>query len=188
MAFKYDNLWRLLADKNISKEEFRVKIRASQTTIVKLGRNENVSLEIIDKICDVLHCTPSEIMEYVSDEKVFTNQNFERGEIYYHQEVSLKSNEFGNTMRPVVIIQNQACSNYLNTVLVAPLTSRMQKRLVPTSFIVKNDELNNLSQLSVLHVGNLFPANKFSLSIKIGVLSKNDIKQLNKACVFLLNL
>jgi DNA-binding Xre family transcriptional regulator len=66
MAFRYDNLWNILADRDMSKEELRNKIGASQTTIVKMGRNENVSLDVIDKICSALHCTPDDFLVYIN--------------------------------------------------------------------------------------------------------------------------
>jgi len=77
MAFVYDKLWELIEKQGINKEQLRNKIGASQTTIVKMGRNENVSLDIIDRICDVLDCIPKDIIEYVKHDENIENQILE---------------------------------------------------------------------------------------------------------------
>lgn len=33
-------------------------------TLAKLGKNENISIDIIDKLCEFLDCQPGDIMEY----------------------------------------------------------------------------------------------------------------------------
>lgn len=60
---KFYKLMDLLNRKNISKEQLRVAIGASSATISKLSKNENVSLDIIEKICVYLECQPGDIME-----------------------------------------------------------------------------------------------------------------------------
>jgi DNA-binding Xre family transcriptional regulator len=67
MPFTYNNLWKLLIDKGMTKEDLRIKIKASPTTIASMGKNHNVSLNVIDRICQILNCEPSDIMEYVKD-------------------------------------------------------------------------------------------------------------------------
>lgn len=51
----------------MTKEDLRIKIKASPTTIASMGKNHNVSLNVIDRICQILNCEPSDIMEYVKD-------------------------------------------------------------------------------------------------------------------------
>ncbi len=70
MAIKYYKMLDLMNRQNIGKEELRKRINASPSTIAKLSKNEYVSLEIINKICGVLHCQPGDLMEYVPDEKI----------------------------------------------------------------------------------------------------------------------
>lgn len=72
MAFTYDKLWNLLKERNMSKEDLRKMINSSQTTIVSLGRNKSVSLDVIDRMCLILRCTPDDIMEYIVDEKHYS--------------------------------------------------------------------------------------------------------------------
>ena len=67
MPFSYNKLWKLLIDKNMTKSELTKAIGISSSTMAKMGKNENVSLEVIDKICALLECDINDIMEYVSD-------------------------------------------------------------------------------------------------------------------------
>ncbi|HBG0990733.1 TPA: helix-turn-helix transcriptional regulator [Clostridioides difficile] len=67
---KFFKLIDLLNRRGITKEELRLKIGASSTTIAKLSSNKNVSLDVIDKICKALNCQPGDIMEYEDDEKL----------------------------------------------------------------------------------------------------------------------
>lgn len=69
MAIKYYKLLDRLNRLEISKEDLRLKIGVSSATLAKLSKNQYVSLEVIDKICDVLHCQPGDILEYVPDKE-----------------------------------------------------------------------------------------------------------------------
>lgn len=69
IAFKYNKLWHLLLDKGMTKEDLRQAIGASSSTIAKMSKNENVSLDIIDKICDILNCNMEDIIERVANTK-----------------------------------------------------------------------------------------------------------------------
>lgn len=60
---KFYKLLDLLNRKNITKEELRIAISASSATISKLSKNEKVSLDVIEKICNYLDCQPGDIME-----------------------------------------------------------------------------------------------------------------------------
>ena len=67
MPFSYNKLWKLLIDKNMTKSELTKAIGISSSTMAKMGKNENVSLEVIDKICALLECDINDILEYVAD-------------------------------------------------------------------------------------------------------------------------
>ena len=66
MAVIYNKLWKILIDKNMTKSELTKAIGISSSTMAKMGKNENVSLEVIDKICALLECDINDILEYVS--------------------------------------------------------------------------------------------------------------------------
>ena len=67
MSMNYNKLWKLLIDKGINKTELRLKIGMGTSTLAKMSANENVSLDIIEKICNLLNCQPGDIMEYIPD-------------------------------------------------------------------------------------------------------------------------
>ena len=69
MAISYKKLWKLLIDKDMMKKELRVRTGVSTTTMARLSKNENVSTEIVSKICSVLQCDVGDIMEFVPDKK-----------------------------------------------------------------------------------------------------------------------
>jgi DNA-binding Xre family transcriptional regulator len=65
MAVNYNRLWKLLIDKNIKKSDLRERAGIGTTTLAKLGKNDHVSMEVVEKICTVLRCQASDIMEFV---------------------------------------------------------------------------------------------------------------------------
>ena len=69
MAISYKKLWKLLIDKNMIKKELRIAAGLSTNVIAKLGKNENVSTEVLGKICKVLDCEITDIMEFVDEDK-----------------------------------------------------------------------------------------------------------------------
>ena len=69
MGINYKKLMKLLIDKEITKTELRQKTGIGTATLAKLSSNEYVSLEVIEKICEVLQVQPGDIMEYVPDAK-----------------------------------------------------------------------------------------------------------------------
>lgn len=67
MAIKYYRLLDMMNRQGIGKEELRKKISVSPATMAKISKNEYVSLEVINKICDVMNCQPGDILEFIRD-------------------------------------------------------------------------------------------------------------------------
>jgi len=65
LPFSYNPLWKLLIDTNLSKTEFREILGLSTATLAKLGKNEYVSMEVLDKICTHFGVQPSDIMQHL---------------------------------------------------------------------------------------------------------------------------
>ncbi len=65
MEISYKKLWKLLIDKDMKKEDLRIKAGISTNTMAKLGKNENVNTEMLVKICTALNCDIADIMEIV---------------------------------------------------------------------------------------------------------------------------
>ncbi|WP_249311966.1 helix-turn-helix domain-containing protein [Congzhengia minquanensis] len=64
---KYYKLLDMLNRLEMSKEDLRLKIGVSSATMAKISKHQYISLEVIDKICRLLHCQPGDIMEYIPD-------------------------------------------------------------------------------------------------------------------------
>lgn len=67
MAVCYNKLWKLLIDRNMSKTQLIKAARISTNAMAKLGRNEDVRVEVLVKICATLGCTMDDIMEIIPD-------------------------------------------------------------------------------------------------------------------------
>lgn len=61
----YNKLFKLLIDKGMKKTVLRLATGISPNTLTKLSNNEYVSMEVLVKICRVLHCDVGDIMEVI---------------------------------------------------------------------------------------------------------------------------
>lgn len=68
MAVSYNKLWKLLIDKNMKKKDLGNAAGISNSLIAKLGKNENVTVEVLVKICAALDCSIDDIMELIPEE------------------------------------------------------------------------------------------------------------------------
>lgn len=68
MKASYDKLLKLLIDKKMTKTDLRKKAKISSSTLAKIGKQEMVSVDVLNKICDVLNCDVNDIFELVKDE------------------------------------------------------------------------------------------------------------------------
>lgn len=69
MAVSYDKLFKILQEKGIKKTELLKKLKLSSATIAKLSKNEFVSLEVLERICQCLNCNIEDIFEFVQETK-----------------------------------------------------------------------------------------------------------------------
>ncbi|MGN1082668.1 MAG: DNA (cytosine-5-)-methyltransferase, partial [Candidatus Avispirillum sp.] len=69
MAICYNNLWKLLIDRNMNKTDLKEAAGISFNVMARLGKNETVSIESIEKICIALNCNIGDIIE-IADEPV----------------------------------------------------------------------------------------------------------------------
>lgn len=70
MAISYNNLWKLLIDKNMNKTDLRNRTKISSSTMAKLTNQEMVSLSVLEKICAELECNIEDVMQFVELEDV----------------------------------------------------------------------------------------------------------------------
>lgn len=74
MAISYKKLFDLLEQKQIKKYHLRQQgIHAA--VMDKLVKNKNVDISTIDKLCMLLDCQPGDIMEYIPDDLIVTENN-----------------------------------------------------------------------------------------------------------------
>jgi len=57
-----------LIDKNMKKSDLRKNAKISSSTLAKLTNDQNVTTEVLVRICNELKCDVSDIMEFVSDD------------------------------------------------------------------------------------------------------------------------
>ena len=69
MAIRYSKLWKRLIDENMMKVDLRDQAGITTNALAKLGKNEHVSTQVLEKICNVLNCDIQDIMEFVPDEE-----------------------------------------------------------------------------------------------------------------------
>ena len=63
MVISYNKLWKLLIDKKMNRRDLKEVTGISTATIAKLGKGENVTTDVLLKICNALGCDISDIME-----------------------------------------------------------------------------------------------------------------------------
>lgn len=71
MDVSYKKLWKLLIDKDLKKKDLQRLANISNYTINKLNRGDNVTTDILARICKALNCDIGDIMEVVlNDENI----------------------------------------------------------------------------------------------------------------------
>jgi len=68
MSVSYKKLWKLLIDKDMKKKDLREAAGISTSSMAKLGKNENVTTDVLVKICKALKCDISDIMGILPDQ------------------------------------------------------------------------------------------------------------------------
>ncbi|MEG0355496.1 MAG: helix-turn-helix transcriptional regulator [Lachnospiraceae bacterium] len=69
MLLNYSRLWKLLIDRNLLKKDLRKMAGVSTNAMAKMGRSEDVSTQVLRKICQTLDCKIEDIIEIVPEEK-----------------------------------------------------------------------------------------------------------------------
>lgn len=69
MSFSFDPLWKLLIDKKMTREKLRTELNFSPSTMAKMSKSENMSMEIVHRICKYFDVQPDQIIQYIPDEK-----------------------------------------------------------------------------------------------------------------------
>lgn len=67
MTVNYKKLWKILIDRNMLKKDLRIASGVTTNAMAKLGKNENVSTEVLCKICKALDCKIEDIIDFVDE-------------------------------------------------------------------------------------------------------------------------
>lgn len=64
MSFSYKPLFKTMIDKNVTREQMKIELKLSPTTMAKLSKGENISLTVIDRMCSYLDCEIEDIISH----------------------------------------------------------------------------------------------------------------------------
>lgn len=67
MKVSYNKLWKMLIDKDMKKMDLLEAVEMSPNTLAKLGRGEDVSIEVLKRICEVLDCNIGDILDFIPE-------------------------------------------------------------------------------------------------------------------------
>ncbi len=75
MTISYNRLWKLLVDRKMSKADLRKTAGIAPNTMTKLRRDQEVTLTVLGRICDVLNVNIGDIMEFLPE--IDTSGNYD---------------------------------------------------------------------------------------------------------------
>lgn len=64
MKVSYNGLWKILIDRGLQKKDLIENLNISSTTIAKMGKGENVSLDVLAKICKYFECNIGDVVSF----------------------------------------------------------------------------------------------------------------------------
>lgn len=74
MRTDYRKLWKLLIDHNMTKSDLKERAGISTVTLAKLGKNENITTDILLKICKALACNIGDIVDVTTLDQSSVNE------------------------------------------------------------------------------------------------------------------
>ena len=69
MVFSYNRLWKLLIDKKMTKTQLKDAAKLSNSSLARISKNNNVTTDILNRICKTLECELEDIVEYIPENK-----------------------------------------------------------------------------------------------------------------------
>ena len=66
----YKKLFKMLIDVDMKNTELMEKAKISKSTFYKMKNGENITTDVLLRVCDVLGCDVSDIVQCVNDRKV----------------------------------------------------------------------------------------------------------------------
>ena len=75
MAISYNKLWKLLIDKKMSTAELRKQAELAPNTLTRMKKDQEVTMQVLGRICEVLNTDFGEIVEYRSENECSHNEH-----------------------------------------------------------------------------------------------------------------
>lgn len=69
MAISYNKLWKQLIDKKMSAADLRKKAKIAPNTLTRMRKDQKVTIQVLERICEILDCDFGDIMEYISEKE-----------------------------------------------------------------------------------------------------------------------
>ncbi len=69
MAISYNKLWKLLIDKKMTASELRKQADIAPNTLTRIKKDQEVTMQVLERICDALEVDFGDIVEYYSEKK-----------------------------------------------------------------------------------------------------------------------
>lgn len=68
MAISYNKLWKLLIDKKMTAADLRKQADIAPNTLTRMKKDQTVTMQVLERICDVLDTDFGEVVEYIQDD------------------------------------------------------------------------------------------------------------------------
>lgn len=75
MRVNYNRLWKLMIDRKMMKKDLIAMAGISTNAMAKMGKEENVSTEVLGKICATLNCRIEDIVEFIMEDEQNGDEN-----------------------------------------------------------------------------------------------------------------
>lgn len=69
MTTSYNKLWKLMIDRNMQKKDLAEMLNLSSATIAKMGKGEQVSMDVLERICSFFDCDIGDIVSFASKDE-----------------------------------------------------------------------------------------------------------------------
>lgn len=64
MITSYKGLWKMLIDRELQKKDLIDAVGLSSSTVAKMGKNEKVSLDVLERLCVFFDCNIGDIVSF----------------------------------------------------------------------------------------------------------------------------
>lgn len=69
LPFDYKPFFKTLIDRDLTREQIKKELQLSPTTMAKLAKGENVSMIVLDKLCEYLNCEIEDVIMHIKEKK-----------------------------------------------------------------------------------------------------------------------